>query len=119
MKAILLTNNPLVRDRLSQEQALEYHDVSFREILVLARDRIHRGHRLLTHPLSGSIKPNETPYKSMLLTEQAGALDVESLEIIENAIATCDKFPIKFPAMTEGIRADFQLLDFTLISSAL
>lgn len=119
MKTILLTNNPMVRDRLGEGRQVRYQEGSFREILVAARDLIHQGHRLLTHPLSGSIKPNETPYKSMLLTQDAGTLDFESVEIIENAIVVCDKFPVKFPNMTDQIRADFQLLDFTLISSAL
>ena len=60
---IVITNNPLVFEKLKDEHKVIYKEISYEEILKEARDRIHDGHRLLTHPLSGSVKPNETPYK--------------------------------------------------------
>ncbi len=119
MDLFILTNNEWVRDRMGKDYQVDYRELSFREILVAARDLIHEGHRLLTHPLSGSVKPQETPYKSMALTKSKGALDLRSLELIENAIAACDKFIVKFPNMPDGMRDDFRLIDYCLISKAL
>ncbi len=55
------------------------------------RDKVHEGHELATHPLSGSVKPNETPYKTIMISEKKGVLDFNSLKIIEDSIATAKK----------------------------
>jgi hypothetical protein len=36
-------------------------------VLLTVRDHIHSGARLLTHPQAGSVKPYETPYRSVLV----------------------------------------------------
>ena len=68
---LILTNNPLVH-RCMEGQGLYTirleEDKSFREILVEARDMVYAGHTLYTHPLAGSVKPNETPYKSLIVS---------------------------------------------------
>jgi hypothetical protein len=54
---------------------------------------IHKGAKLITHPLMGSIKPNETPFRSIIVSEGEGtSLDIESLVIIESSIASAEKF---------------------------
>lgn len=154
MKYIIITNNPLVRDKYSDIE-VEYYDISYQEVLQLVKNKIALGHKILTHPLSGSVKPKETPYKSIMIskntvganTPNAGAntkpvranasnaggntkpvganacgarpIDLESLEIIENAIATCEKFKERRDKWTPQVLEDFQLVDFTLIDSAI
>ncbi len=120
MKFSIVTNNPLVLSKLGEEYEVEYFDVSYREIFVIVRDRIQQGYELLSHPLSGSVKPNETPYKSVMVSKtKMGKMDFRFEEIMENAILTCDKFPVKFPELTERMDRDFQIIDLTLIQGAL
>ena len=119
MKFVIVTNNPKVRDELGQEFDVDYADITYREILCKVRDMIYEGHKLLTHPLSGSVKPNETPYKSIVVAKKTGKMDVQDASIIENRIITADKFSVKFPEMPQSVREDFQLIDSTLIRSAL
>ena len=119
MKFVVVTNNPKVRDELGQEFYVDYADITYREILCKVRDMIYEGHKLLTHPLSGSVKPNETPYKSILVAKKTVKMDVQDASIIENSIITADKFSVKFPEMPQSVREDFQLIDSTLIRSAL
>lgn len=119
MDAVILTNNPLVRDKFSAEYDVEFRDNAYRDVLLCARDYIHKGHTLLTHPLSGSVKPGETPYKSVAVTKSSGVLQFESLRIIEDSIVTCDKFPQKYSSIPDSIRDDFRLIDLSLLSSAL
>ena len=85
-RMLVITNNPMVRDVLSKQDICEvrYAPVSYRQVLCLARDAIHQGHKLLTHPLSGSVKPGETPYKSVAVSRAQGLLDLPSLSLIEN-----------------------------------
>lgn len=119
MDAIILTNNPIVRDKFSGGYDVEFHDATYRDVLLIVRDYIHKGHTLLTHPLSGSIKPGETPYKSVAITKSTGTLQFESLRIIEDSIVTCDKFPQKYASIPDSVRDDFRLIDFSLLSSAI
>lgn len=90
------------------------------EVLIQSRDLIHKGYILLTHPLSGSVKPNESPYKSILIEEGTGTLDIDSLRIIENSIATAEKFVKirKIPTWPKSILEDFSEIDYSLIKNA-
>lgn len=114
----VITNNPLVLENLKDRVPVAYSDVSYVELLREVRDQIHKGGRLLTHPLSGSVKPGETPYKSVMLLSGKGDVDERSLELIENAIQACAKFTRKGPYRPE-VDKDFQLIDWTLLESAL
>ncbi|MBU3877876.1 GrdX family protein [Faecalicatena sp. AGMB00832] len=116
---IVITNNPLVLERLNEGHKVIYKEISYEEILKEARDRIHDGHRLLTHPLSGSVKPNETPYKSILITERKEKMDEWSVKIIESAIQACGKFEFKSDKYKPEVYRDFQLIDWTLLESGL
>ena len=93
--------------------------LSYEELLKVVRDRIYEGHRLLTHPLSGSVKPKETPYKSVLISERKEKVDGESVRLIENAILVCQKFQDKSKYYKEEVYKDFQLVDWTLLESGL
>lgn len=97
MKFVIVTNNPRVRDELGKEFEVDFADITYREVLCKVRDMIYEGHKLLTHPLSGSVKPNETPYKSILVGKKIGKMDLQDASIIENSIITADKFSVKFP----------------------
>lgn len=116
---IVITNNPLVLEKLGNKHNVIYKEISYEEILKDVRDRIHDGHRLLTHPLSGSVKPNETPYKSILITQRKEKTDEWSIGMIENAIWACKKFEFKSDRYSPEVYKDFQLIDWTLLESGL
>lgn len=115
----VITNNPLVKEWLENVIDVEYIDCSYREILVAVRDMVHKGTKLLTHPLAGSVKPNETPYRSVIVTKHQGKkMDMESLEIIENSIVTFDKFVQKDIVWVDEVLYDFQTVDAIIIRNA-
>lgn len=117
---IIITNNPLVPQKLNDdEHQVQYKELSYEGILRDVRDRIHEGHLLLSHPLSGSVKPNETPYKSVMISRKTGKMDERSLLIIENAIQSCGKFVFKSDKYQPEVYDDFQLIDWTLLESAI
>lgn len=118
-KYIVLTNNPLVFDKLEKTHEVIYLETTYEGLLREVRDRIHEGHLLLTHPLSGSVKPNETPYKSVLISTEKEEVDASSIAIIENAINSCHKFQDKTGTYGEKVLEDFQLIDWTLLESGL
>ena len=118
---LILTNNPLVPACMEGKGKYTIRfcpEKSYREILVMARDMVYAGHTLYTHPLSGSVKPNETPYKSVIVSVEPHGFDSDQGEIMANAIAVFDKFtPIGWN-LNERILADFQLIDYTLLAGA-
>lgn len=116
---MIITNNPLVPQKLDDSHAVVYENITYEDVLRKVRDRIHEGHRLLSHPLSGSVKPNETPYKSVMISRGKGEIDEGSLEIIENAIQACRKFVFKSDMYKPEVYDDFQLIDWTLLESAI
>ena len=117
---IIITNNSQVAERYESIYSVEYYEMTLKQILLLVRDRVHLGHVLLTHPLAGSIKPNETPFKSVLISRSKGQTDLQSVRIIEESIETCEKFhTVKFPNMSQRMRDDFGQIDLSLIENAL
>ena len=114
---ILVTNNPLAKERYRNQFRIEYLEAPFIDVLTCVRDHIHKGRRLLTHPLSGSVKPNETPYKSVLISEAYGTTDVQSVCIIEESIMAINRFTLK--PIPEHCLPDLQAVDLSLITSAL
>lgn len=118
---ILITNNPLIKEKFSNTYQVEFYDIGYIQILEIVRDKIHLGHKLLSHPLSGSVKPNQSPFETVIITKNRTQLDMDSLMIIENSIQTARKL-----AQDKGVYhwdkntlEDFQRVDFSLIENAL
>ena len=89
---MILTNNPLAARKLEGRRRVCYISVPYEELLREAEKKICQGYRLLSHPLSGSVKPKETPYKSVMLSGKKEEVDPQSVRLIEAAIQTCEKF---------------------------
>lgn len=123
VKPRIITNNKLVIDKEVKNNriVLEFVDGGLLEVMYKARDYIHKGHKLLTHPLMGSIKPNETPYKSIAVScKPELEVDFDSLMYIENSIETSLKLIRNKPPRkwTEGVLEDFRVIDYDLIKNA-
>lgn len=125
MKFILVTNNSLVHEKFRVESNKNLQEVIFKpdeefiDILKRVRDMIHEGYTLLTHPLTGSVKPYETPYKSIAVSAEKSRLDLDSLQIIEDAIVITQKFLNDYEKrdFSERVYNDFRLIDYNLIAS--
>lgn len=118
----IVTNNPKVHKEI-EGQEIYFIEGSFGDVLEATKEMVIEDRQVfLTHPLSGSIKPNETYYKSIILHDQKSEyVDLESLELIESAQETYDKFVADRPTpnWTEDILKDFQMVDYHLIEAAL
>ena len=115
---LIITNNPLVVECIPKEFAVEYHEITYREVLVKVRDLVYAGHRLYTHPLAGSVKPNETPYKSVVVSKLPKKMEQDQAMIISSSIETFDKFKPIRRELPERVLKDFRLIDYTLLCGA-
>ena len=120
----IVTNNSLCRDKYQELIPVDFLEgKGYRDVLLAVRDDIQKGGRLETHPMTGSLKPNQTPYKSIMVSdlprEQEEFYSQEMT--IENSILSCRKFlEIKqTPNWTEEIRKDFMIVDLSLIEGAI
>lgn len=121
MGKLIVTNNPLIKEKFASTYEVQLYDIDYIEILEIVRDKIHLGHELLSHPLAGSIKPNETPYRTVIISKEKKQLDMRSLTLIESAIATTRKFINNRPTPDWNNVAlfDFQTVDLSLIENVL
>jgi hypothetical protein len=119
---IVVTNNPMTREKLEGQYVLEYIEGNVIEVFKKVRNYVHLNHRLLTHPLVSSIKPNEIPYRTVIISKNRdNTIDMESLSLIENSLNTTEKFlkDFGFPNWTERILKDLQLIDFDIVCNAI
>lgn len=118
----IITNNNFVYEKYKDSLNVVYFSEGlYMDVLYSVRDKVHEGCKLLTHPLSGSIKPNQTPYKSVLLQEYHGGLDFCSLDLIENSITSAEKFLTmkNLPKWNEKTLSDFKTIELSLMEGAI
>lgn len=121
----IVTNNKIVKERYEnsiQNLTVEYlNGKTCLDILVTVRDYIHKGFRLETHPMAGSVKPNQNPYKSVMISDDPSdsAEFQEFITVMENSIMMCRDFLAKksLPEWPEALLADFRFMDQSLIEN--
>ncbi len=116
----LITNNPKFKSFKNKRIEVILHENSYMDILEITRDYVHRNYRILTHPLYGSVKPNETVYRTILI-EENDKLDNNSVMLISEAIETFKKFKKNkiTPNWTEQVKDDFSVIDYDLLKNAI
>ena len=91
----IVTNNVQCKDRYQGEYEVRYNgDWSYLDVLFEVRNLVHLGKLLITHPMAGSLKPNQTPYRTVVLGDKTmeDKKAYEDIELIENSIESCQKF---------------------------
>ena len=116
----LITNNPKFIEENLKDIEIEYLDVSYIDILRKVRDYVHENWEIVTHPLYGSVKPNETIYRTIVIKEK-NSLDITSVNLISDAILTFKKFGNnrEVPQWTDRVKDDFSVIDHDLIINAI
>ena len=116
----LITNNPKFIEENLKDIEIEYLDVSYIDILRKVRDYVHENCEIVTHPLYGSVKPNETIYRTIVIKEN-NSLDITSVNLISDAILTFKKFRNnrEVPQWTDRVKDDFSVIDHDLIINAI
>jgi hypothetical protein len=89
------------------------------EVLLAARDRVHRGYRLLSHPLYGNLRPHHQPFRTVLLDGPGVGVDYQSILLMEEALEVYRPFmdlqePSRFPFHQDLAYVDLKLIENTL-----
>lgn len=92
MKYILVTNNRKVYNFYKETDEVIYlREGRFMDVLDLVRDKIHKGHTLLTDPIMSNIADSKNPYKSIAISSTAYGADEKSMRFIEGAHVVAEK----------------------------
>ncbi len=121
---LLVTNNSLCYDKYQSRIKVDYlKEGSYLDVLVKVRDYAQKGYRIETHPMAGSIKPNQTPFRTVLLSDEKmdGDESITNELMIEDAVLMTKKFLSDHPTREweESIVKDFGQVDLELISGAI
>ena len=113
----IVSNNPMV---ILQKEDVRINASGVIRVLEKVRDLVHLGHHLLTHPLAGSIKPNENPFKSVVISAKPLGMDVKSVQIAEDSLETAQRMLKEMPyrSFSDQELNDFMMLDLSLLESA-
>lgn len=120
-KCILVTNN----DRAAQKFEGRLQEIclltTYEEVLIKARDLIHTHHKLLTHPQASSLKPNQTPYRTILLYSEGDGSNAGDIHLIEEALEAFAKWNAikKVPEYDEKIAYDYKTIDLSMIENVI
>ena len=120
----IVTNNRLCRDKYGSQVEMDYlENGSYLDLLLKVKDYIQKGWCLETHPMTGSLTPNQTPSKSVMISNRpVDREDFYTQEItMENSVSICQKFQAirQTPDWPEHLREDYREVDLSLIEGAL
>jgi hypothetical protein len=120
MEKVIITNNNKVFEKYKgMFDVIFLEQGNYMDVLNMTRDKVHKGCEILTHPMAGSLKPNQTPYKSIIVKNTNKKIHYDSVILIENSLESANKF-LKFkatPKWSEKILKDFQTVDLSLIEN--
>lgn len=120
-EAILVTNNDRVYEKYKDTVKVLCMQ-SYEEVLVKVRDLVYDRHVLLTHPQASSLKPNQTPYRSVIVYPKRKEDNTEDILLIEKCLETYYQWqkiastPKKYE---ERVAEDFKTIDLSVIDNVI
>lgn len=118
-KAIIITNNDRVYEKYKKEMRVILLD-SYEDVLIKTRDMVYNRHILLTHPQASSLKPNQTPYRSVVVYPKGEGDNMKDIMLIEKCIETYRQWQEIAPTpknYAEKVANDFKTIDLSVIEN--
>jgi len=118
-QVLIITNNPIVKNIDNAEICFVKGDQ--RQVLYQVLNKVAGGHTLLSHPLAGSIKTEDNPYRSVVLSTSITEADLSTLNMLEYCLGKVES------GVRDGMQSrqldqlarDFQMIDKELLDNAL
>ena len=93
---------------------------SYEAVLIKVRDLVYDRHVLLTHPQASSLKPNQTPYRSVAVYPKRDEDNTKDIMLIEKCIETYRQWQDIAPTPTnyeERVANDFKTIDLSVVDN--
>lgn len=118
-KSILITNNDRVYEKYKNQLTCILLE-KYEEVLIKVRDLVYDKHVLLTHPQASSLKPNQTPFKSVIVYPKGAEDNTKDILLIEKCIEVFNQWQniAKSPSSYEKkVENDFKTIDLSVIEN--
>lgn len=115
-EVVIITNNPLVNN--IPNVAVARINGSCLDVFAQVLNYVAQGHRLISHPLAGSIKPNQNPFKSVLISFQTGTVNRQEMAAVHQALCMAEEMSFD-PYRYSEAAGDLQMIDKELLEQAL
>lgn len=118
-KAVIITNNNRVYEKYKDETNVVLLD-TYEAVLIKVRDMVYDRHVLLTHPQASSLKPNQTPYRSIVVYPKGETDNMKDIMLIEKCMETFDQWQeiACTPAdYDKRVADDFKTIDLSVIEN--
>ena len=118
-KCILVTNNDRVYLKYRDEIKCILLD-NYEDVLIKVRDMIYDRHILLTHPQASSLKPNQTPCRSIIVYPKNNEDNMNDVLLIEKCLEVFRAWqdialtPKKYESR---VSEDFKTIDLSIIEN--
>ena len=116
---VVVTNNDHAYARFEKEAEEIIYLENYIDVLKKSRDLIYSGYKLLATPQASGLKPNQTPYRTILLEISSGKAESRSVQLIEKAIESFGKWQEirKTPTYSKEVDEDFKTIDISMIDN--
>lgn len=100
---------------------LEFSGGTSLDVLRRGRSLVHEGWELLASPLYGNFKPNQQPYRTLILRKNNGVSgglpDMQSLSLLEDAVRFYENAHVVMPpgCLAEKTEKEFRYMDIVLL----
>ena len=119
----IVTNNPMVYEKYNNDGPIGVdfmEGASYLDVLMNVRNKVQSRWRLISHPQASNLKPTESPFKSIVVTDRFEVYDyLKEVELIEQAIFGYEKLTAGTtkPVWKEHYFRDYQLIDLDTMES--
>ena len=118
-KAILITNNDRVYEKYKDEIKIILLN-TYEEVLIKVRDMVYDRHLLLTHPQASSLKPNQTPYRSVVVYPKGNEDNMKDILLIEKCVQVYYEWQEIVPSpakYADKVANDFKTIDLSVVEN--
>lgn len=118
-KAILITNNDRVYEKYKNEIKIILLN-TYEEVLIKVRDMVYDRHLLLTHPQASSLKPNQTPYRSVVVYPKGNEDNMKDIMLIEKCVQVYYEWQEIAPSpekYEDRVANDFKTIDLSVVEN--
>ena len=118
-KAILITNNDRVYEKYKDTIKIILLN-TYEEVLIKVRDMVYDRHLLLTHPQASSLKPNQTPYRSVVVYPKGNEDNMKDIMLIEKCVQVYYEWQEIAPSpekYADKVANDFKTIDLSVVEN--
>ena len=116
-ETILVTNNDRVYEKYRTVCNVILTD-SYESVLIKVRDLVYDRHILLTHPQASSLKPNQTPYRSVAVYPRGSEDNMKDILLIEKCLEVYYQWQEIAPSpkrYSPKVDNDFKTIDLSVV----